>query len=164
MIGSARMNVCVLASTTRQKQVCNGAYRHLNDVDRVLVETRAIADGFTVPNTSTHTHICLFHYHKYLYHWKADGCIDPQCCLLHNTQVGYRSLVQCPQRILSVLKNIHKLPVELPIGSLIHKYPCLDTFDERYRCHDGYQPPKKRQRVRHCPSQQQCDDKVRMYS
>jgi hypothetical protein len=159
---SARMNVCVLTSTTRQQEVCNGVCRYLNDVDRVLIETRATADGFTV--CSAHTHVCLFHYHKYLYHWKAEGCIDPQCCLLHDTQVGYRALVQCPQRVLSVLQSIYKLPTELPIGSLIHKRPCLATFDSRYKCHDGYQPAKKRQRVRHCPSQQKCDDKVRMYS
>jgi hypothetical protein len=155
------MAECVLSSKTRQQQQCFGRNDYLSDYNRVVVQTRAAADGLTV--SSTHTHICLFHYNKYLHNWKADGCIDPECCLLHDTQVECRALVECPQRILSVLNSIYKLPIELPIGSLIH-YQCRDTFDERYKCRDGYQPPKKRQRVRHCPSQQKCDDKVCMYS
>lgn len=155
------MEQCLLQSTTRSLDVCSKHFHHLSDDLLTLVQQRAAVHG---SSTSNHTYICMYHYNQYVFHWKAEGCIDPQCCLLYDIQVAYRALVECPQRVLSVLKNIHKLPVELPIGSLIHKYPCLDTFDERYRCHDGYQPPKKRQRVRHCPSQQKCDNQVRMCS
>ena len=152
------MAECVLSSKTRQQQQCFGRNDYLTDYHRVLVQTRAAVDGLTV--SSTHTHICLFHYNKYLHNWKSDGCIDPQCCLLHDTQVVHRSLVECPQRILSVLNSIYKLPIEFPIGSLIHKRPCLATFDSRYKCHDGYQPPKKRQRTHYCTSQDSSNEKI----
>ena len=159
------MSGCALACRIRNQYTCSGRVDHycLSENDRELVASRAAAavDGITLSPISTH--ICLYHYNQYLYRWKAEGCIDPQCCLLLDTQVAYKALVECPQRVLSVLKSIHKLPIDLPIGSLIH-YQCRDTFDERYKCHDGYQPAKKRQRTRYCSSQQKRDDKVCMYS
>jgi hypothetical protein len=138
---------CALLSKTRQTYACDGHYVHLRDTDRPVVAARAAIDELTL---LPYEHLCLHHYNTYIFNWKGNGCIDPQCTIKGDV---HRGLVRCPNRCLPVFGDA-------PAESLIHQHPCLRTFDQRYCDHAQYIPPSTRQRKRSRSTSDQHPQKV----
>jgi hypothetical protein len=144
------MPVCILAARTRSANECSKSFHHLSSEQLALVQQRAGISMYT------HSHICLFHYNKYLFHWRGEGCIDPQCSVRKDQQ---SALVKCPQWMLGALKSIRPLHIDYPIGSLMHKRPCYQTFEQRYEGCMGFELPRKRQRTPQPSTQDmECDE------
>ena len=150
---------CVLWWTRVTDNMCSGLSNHykLNDQDRVVVDSRMKADSLTPdPHNS---HLCIFHYNKYLFNWRGVGCVDPRCGVWKDKKTVGKALMKCPQWVLCTLRNIYPLPIDLPEGSLIHIRPCYKTFEKRYQDYMGFQPPCKRARTHQSSTQDmECDE------
>jgi hypothetical protein len=129
------MSECVFVKNIRRPNCCKGKLITLFNNIKSIIAQRAEVEGININNGQSH--ICQHHYNKYYVHWKAEGCIDPQC---HQPLIyDKHSLTIVPTRCLPVFFD--------PISSSLIHHTCLKQFDKRYHTHPKYIPPSNRKRT-----------------